>query len=90
MGDATGYVYDPLFLEHDLTDHPESSARLTAIVAELSSAGLLARMQPIPARPADDALLSRVHDPGYIDHAQISKRLPDPDTYLSAGRTRRG
>jgi len=90
MGDATGYVYDPLFLEHDLTDHPESSARLTAIVAELSSAGLLARMQPIPARPADDALLSRVHDPGYIERVrQISARgggYLDPDTYL-VGRT---
>ncbi|OQA43295.1 MAG: Histone deacetylase-like amidohydrolase [Chloroflexi bacterium ADurb.Bin325] len=86
MRAATGYVYDPLFLEHDLPGHPEGRARLTAILAELASVGLLARMQQIPARPADDALLGRVHDPAYIERVRrISARgggYLDPDTYL--------
>jgi acetoin utilization deacetylase AcuC-like enzyme len=85
---ATGYVYDPLFLEHDLPGHPESRARLEAIMAELASAGLLQRMRHIGAQPVEGALLRRVHDPAHIERVErISGHgggFLDPDTYLVA------
>ncbi|MBG7617835.1 MAG: histone deacetylase, partial [Chloroflexi bacterium] len=30
-----GYVYDPIFLEHDTGDHVENAARLTAVLDRL-------------------------------------------------------
>src|SRR3989304_536316 len=51
-----GYVYDPLYLEHEMPGHPESPARLWAIVAHLEESGVLARLtkiEPRDATPAD-------------------------------------
>ena len=60
-----GYVYDPLYLEHEMPGHPESPARLRAIVAHLEGSGVLARLakiEPRDAMPDDIELLhSREH-----------------------------
>ena len=42
-----GYVYDPIYLEHDVPGHPESPGRLKAIVSHLEAAGMLARMAQV-------------------------------------------
>ena len=50
-----GYVYDPLFLEHELPGHPERPDRLRAIMSHLEDSGLLAHMTHIAARDATNA-----------------------------------
>ncbi len=63
---AVGVVYDPLYLEHDTGEHPESRRRLEAIVARLKDSGVWDRLAHIPPRPATIAELRRVHSEGMI------------------------
>jgi acetoin utilization deacetylase AcuC-like enzyme len=83
---ATGVVYDPIFLEHDLPGHPESRTRLERIVVKLASTGLLARMNSVAAQPVDDTLLARVHHASLIERARETSARGggylDVDTYL--------
>ncbi len=55
----TAYVYDSLFLEHDMPGHPENSNRLISIIQALHNIGLLEKMKSIPIRKAtaDELLL---------------------------------
>ena len=62
---ATGYAYDPIFLEHDRPDHPESAERLRAIWAELDAGGLTPLLTPLPAGDAPLELLQSVHTEEY-------------------------
>jgi len=48
---ASGYVYDPIYLEHDLRGHPENRQRLEAIRRVLEQYGMLGRLTPIAAAP---------------------------------------
>jgi len=83
---VTAVTYDPLFAEHHLPGHPENRARLERIMAELTQAGLLARMTHIPSRPAGFDLLARVHDADYVRalaaFAQRGGGQLDGDTYV--------
>ena len=63
---TVGIVYDDRYLAHDAPSHPERAARLVAVREALTEAGLWGRLTPIPARPADDADLARVHSPDHI------------------------
>ncbi len=89
-GAVTGYVFDPLFLEHSIPGHPENAARLKAVVGELQASGLWERMTAVTAKPVDLDLLARVHHRTYIDRvAAICARgggWLDADTYL-VGKT---
>ncbi len=84
---GAGYVYDPLYLEHDVPGHPESPARLRAIVAHLEESGVLAQMGRIAARDATVEELTLVHTPGLIERVRTasanttSSHWFDPDTY---------
>ena len=82
----TGYVYDPLYLEHDSATHPENKRRLQQTLSHLQAAGLLDRMQSISARDASLHELSAVHDRGYIQRlqqvAEEGGGWLDPDTYV--------
>ena len=82
----TGIVYDPLFLEHSIPGHPENSARLEAVLAELKAGDLWERMTAVIPLPVDPELLGRVHFSSYIDTvAAISARgggFLDSDTDL--------
>src|SRR5438128_8474388 len=62
-----GYVYDLLYLEHDLPGHPESAGRLRAIVSFLEAQGLLAQLQPIAARDATVEEIALIHSQELID-----------------------
>ena len=67
---ATGYVYDPIYLEHDLPGHPESSQRLRAVWARLQQTDLLSALTPIPAQPASEELLFSVHAEDYVHQVE--------------------
>ena len=63
---ATGWVWDELFLKHTLSPgHPESPLRLSAIAAQMERSGLAAKVTPIAERvePAEHilALHSQAH-----------------------------
>ena len=83
---TTGYVYDPLYLEHDSSTHPENKRRLEQTIDHLQKAGLLARMQPVAARDASLEELSAVHLLGHIERVQHTAAggggWLDPDTYV--------
>ena len=83
---ATGYVYDPIYLEHDLRGHPENRQRLEIILRTLTQYHLLERLTPISAVPISRERLERAHDSHYID---LVKRVSDQggghldmDTYV--------
>ncbi len=84
---ATGYVYDPLFLAHDIEHHPENSARLVSTMQTLEQSGILRRLVAIPTADVPPQVLTAVHDPLYVD--LIRRRSEggggwlDLDTYVS-------
>jgi acetoin utilization deacetylase AcuC-like enzyme len=83
----TAYVYDPIYLEHDLPSHPENAQRLKRILSTLESEGMLARLMSLEPRPATAEELQRVHMPALIEQvqrkAQAGGGYLDPDTYVS-------
>lgn len=84
----TAYSYDPLYLEHDLPDHPESRARLESILRTLTDQGLLARMALVTPQPASLSQLGRVHKAAYIETvrrlAEHGGGFLDADTYVGS------
>ena len=84
-----GYVYDPIYLEHDTGQHVENAQRLRAIISHLEETGLKQKLSPIPPRAATDEELSLVHDKYHIAHIQaVAKRgggWLDADTVMSSG-----
>jgi acetoin utilization deacetylase AcuC-like enzyme len=82
-------IYDPAFLEHDSGyGHPESAARLRAILAVLARYGVGEDQLQRP-RLADLDLLAEVHSPRYIAALKaVAERgggYWDADTYISPG-----
>ncbi len=87
MGTATAYVYDPIYLEHDLPSHPENARRLKRIVEVLQDEELLPRLKSLEPRPATTEELERVHTSQHIARVQRQAEAGggylDPDTYVS-------
>jgi len=83
----TVYVYDPIYLEHDLPSHPENARRLKHILRTLEDEGMLARLRLLEPRPATAEELQRVHTSEHIEQvrrmAQAGGGHLDPDTYVS-------
>ena len=83
----TGYVYDPIFLEHDLRGHPENRDRLFAVMRFLREHQITEQMQPIFAAPVPREYLELNHTPSYIDLvAEMSAGgggYLDMDTYVA-------
>lgn len=86
---ATGYIYDPLYLEHDSSHHPENSGRLVAIMQTLQASGILARLVALPARDVAWPALLAVHTLDYVERLHRRATAGDDwltsDTYLSPG-----
>lgn len=84
---TVGYVYHPLYLEHDWPGHPENPGRLKAIVQRLEMEGVLGRLAHVPARPATEEQIARVHFPPYLASlrrfAQQGGGYLGPDTYVA-------
>jgi acetoin utilization deacetylase AcuC-like enzyme len=83
----TTYVYDPIYLEHNLHSHPENARRLEHILSVLEKEAMLPRLLPLKPRPATIEELQRVHTSGHIERvrrvAQSGGGNLDPDTYAS-------
>ncbi len=83
---ATGYVYEPIYLEHDLRGHPENQQRLRQTLSVLEQYAMLGRLTHIPAVALTRERLERAHEPHYIEQVQrIAQRGGghlDMDTYV--------
>jgi acetoin utilization deacetylase AcuC-like enzyme len=81
-----GYAYDARHLEHAWPGHPESPARLEAIVAHLREQGLLERLAEVLARDASPSDLELVHSGEMVIHvramAEEGGGWLDADTYV--------
>jgi acetoin utilization deacetylase AcuC-like enzyme len=84
---TTGYIYDPIYLEHTLSGHPENHERLVAIMDLLQETGTLDRLEKVPASPISRERLERNHTASYIDEVRrVAERGGghlDPDTYVA-------
>ena len=84
-----GYVYDPVYLEHDTGQHPENASRLEAIMSRLEESGLKRKLCHIPPRAATTEEIALVHHDDYIVYVQAVAKSGggwlDPDTMASPG-----
>ncbi len=85
---SAGVIYDPRYLAHETgPDHPESPARLTAIVTRLEETGLWGRLAHLAPRPVTLPELERIHTPAHIagirDLAARGGGYADVDTPVS-------
>ncbi len=80
-----GWVYDPLYLEHDTGNHPENHRRLLAILSLLEECDLLASLTPLVAPDASEADLELVHEPGMIQ--EVRKRVESGQRWLDVDTT---
>ena len=82
-----GFVYDPIYLEHDTGAHPENASRMTATLELLEASGLLAKLSRVPARAASAEELALVHDARYVEGVQRAAEQGggwvDPDTLIT-------
>ena len=83
---TTGYVYEPIYLEHTLSGHPENHKRLLAIMDLLKETSTLDRLKQVPATPISREQLERNHTASYIEQVRrVAERgggQLDPDTYV--------
>jgi len=83
----TAFVYDDVFLRHEMPlHHPESSRRLQAIVEELRSSGVWEQVIHVPPAKCSLEAAASVHSERYVH--EIMNMAPgylDPDTYVSEG-----
>jgi len=83
---GTGLVLSPHYLEHDPgPGHPESAARLQALLNGLEREQLLQRCTPITPYPASDAALLRCHSERYLHTVQ--RDIAYGNAWLSTGDT---
>ncbi|MCU0914348.1 MAG: histone deacetylase [Planctomycetes bacterium] len=74
----TGFVYDDIYLEHRTTPgHPESPARLTAIIDKLKADGVYSRLALLSAPPASLERVQTIHTPKYVARARASCETGD-------------
>lgn len=82
-----GFVYDPVFLDHETGTHPENGARMTATMTLLEESGVLDGVHRIGSRVATPDELTLVHDPRYVavvrEAAGSGGGWADPDTLIT-------
>lgn len=85
---SVGYLYDPLFLEHDLPGHPENAERLRAVMRLLRGQGILRELIELPVVRATFEHLTALHAPRYVSQvyalSQSKRGALNPDTYVNA------
>jgi acetoin utilization deacetylase AcuC-like enzyme len=84
---SVGFVNDPIFLEHEMGDHPENGNRMVATMTLLEACGLIDKLARIPVRAASAEELALVHDPRYVAGirrvADEGGGWVDPDTLIT-------
>ncbi|HJH30300.1 MAG TPA: histone deacetylase [Methanosarcinaceae archaeon] len=81
----TSIIYHPDYLKHDTGSHPETAARLTAIMNLLDARGVFDDNPIITPKPAAISLIETIHDPDHIKkvEAHCHAKIPlDPDTIV--------
>ncbi len=69
----TGYIYDPVFLNHDTGwGHPETSQRLVSAHAHLSSQDFYSNLVLFQPRDAEIKWIETIHQPNYIERVKSS------------------
>jgi acetoin utilization protein AcuC len=78
MSEDTVVVWDEALLAYDMGDHPLDPVRVELTVALARELGVLDRpgVRLVRPEPADEALLTRVHDQSYLDAVRIAPREP--------------
>ncbi|GAA0381159.1 MULTISPECIES: acetoin utilization protein AcuC [Micromonospora] len=78
MSEDTVVVWDESLLAYDLGDHPLDPVRVELTIALARELGVLQRpgVRLVRPWPADDALLTRVHDQRYLDAVRMAPREP--------------
>ncbi|WP_320064614.1 acetoin utilization protein AcuC [Micromonospora sp. RTGN7] len=78
MSEDTVVVWDEALLAYDMGDHPLDPVRVELTVALARELGVLDRpgVRVITPGPADDALLTRVHDPRFLAAVRAAPRDP--------------
>jgi len=71
---TVGYVFDPVYLEHDTGGHIENRSRLEETIELLSKSNVLAELANIPARPATKDELLTIHTKTHIQNIENSAR----------------
>ncbi len=85
----TGFVYDEVYLEHKTTPgHPESPARLTAILDKLKADGVYTQLVPLAPQTAPLEWIQAIHSPNYVERVRVScetgeEYLDSPDVPIS-------
>jgi len=85
----TGLVYDDMYLEHKTTPgHPESPARLTAILDKLKADGVYAQLVPLAPKVAPLERIRAIHAAKYVERVRTScetgeEYLDSPDVPIS-------
>jgi acetoin utilization deacetylase AcuC-like enzyme len=86
----TGFLYDERYQQHKTGHyHPEVPARLVQIYQGIKDAGLLSKLIPIEASPADLKWIELVHDRSYIERFEKACRAGErvfdsPDNQMCA------
>ncbi|WFE49642.1 acetoin utilization protein AcuC [Micromonospora sp. WMMD1155] len=78
MSDDTVVVWDESLLAYDMGDHPLDPVRVELTVALARELGVLDRpgVRVVKPEMADDAVLTRVHDPAYLAAVRAAPRDP--------------
>lgn len=79
----TGFVYDDIYLEHQVTPgHPETPYRLVAIVERLKTNSLYPQLLLLSPKPAAMKWLTTVHSKNYIE--RVKRSCEDATRYLDS------
>ncbi|HDQ46428.1 MAG TPA: histone deacetylase [bacterium] len=84
----TGIVYDPVFLKHSRSDHPERAERFVAVLGRLKETGLNEAVRRISSRPASEEELLLNHTGSHVRRVRSAsgegEGFLDPDTYVNS------
>lgn len=70
-GAGTGLLLDATYRDHDTgLGHPETAARITAVMEALTQAGLTAKATALTQQPAEDEAILLCHTKRYLEQAK--------------------
>ena len=75
---TTAVIWDEGLLAYDMGDHPLDPVRVELTIALATELGVLSRpgVRLVTPRPADEAALTRVHRPEYLDAVRMAPADP--------------
>ena len=81
----TGIIYDPIFLKHAQSGHPETAKRLESIITGLKEKDLFEKVVKIKSRQAKTDEITICHSKEYVEYVREfcdkGGGYLDPDTY---------